>query len=60
MTTFLLLLKYFFWPVFCTLFQVVVLSVTKLLREYNFLVLFTPLILAYCILAKINAFWNVA
>ena len=44
MTTFLLLLKYFFWSVLCTLLQVVFLSVTKLLLEYNFRVLFTPLI----------------
>ena len=43
MTTFLLLLKYFFWSVLCTLLQVVFLSVTKLLLEYNFRVLFTPL-----------------
>ena len=46
MTTFLLLLKYFFWSVLCTLLQVVFLSVTKLLLEYNFRVLFTPLLLA--------------
>ena len=44
MTTFLLLLKYFFWSVLCTLLQVVFLSVTKLLLEYNFRVLFTPLV----------------
>ena len=43
MTTFLLLLKYFFWSVLCTLLQVVFLSVTKFLLEYNFRVLFTPL-----------------
>ena len=43
MTTFLLLLKYFFWSVLCTLLQVVFLSVTKLLLEYNFRVLFTSL-----------------
>ena len=43
MTNFLLLLKYFFWSVLCTLLQVVFLSVTKLLLEYNFRVLFTPL-----------------
>ena len=43
MTTFLLLLKYFFWSVLYTLLQVVFLSVTKLLLEYNFRVLFTPL-----------------
>ena len=46
MTTFLLLLKYFFWSVLCTLLQVVFLSVTKLLLEYNFRVLFTPLVLS--------------
>ena len=44
MTTFLLLLKYFFWSVLCTLLQVVFLSVTKLLLEYNFRILFTPLL----------------
>ena len=44
MTTFLLLLKYFFRSVLCTLLQVVFLSVTKLLLEYNFRVLFTPLV----------------
>ena len=43
MTTFLLLLKYFFWSLLCTLLQVVFLSVTKILLEYNFRVLFTPL-----------------
>ena len=43
MTPFLLLLKYFFWSVLRTLLQVVFLSVTKLLLEYNFRVLFTPL-----------------
>ena len=43
MTTFLLLLKYFFWSLLCTLLQVVFLSVTKLLLEYNFRVLFIPL-----------------
>ena len=47
MTTFLLLLKYFFWSVLCTLLQVVFLSVTKLLLEYNFRVLFTPLIIIH-------------
>ena len=35
-TTFLLLLKYFFWSVLCTLLQVVFLSVTKLSLDYNF------------------------
>ena len=45
MTTFLLLLKYFLWSVLCTLLQVVFLSVAKLLLEYNFRVLFTPLLI---------------
>ena len=47
MTTFLLLLKYFFWSVLCTLLQVVFLSVTKLLLEYHFWVLFTPLVYSF-------------
>ena len=42
-TTFLLLLKYFFWTVLRTLLQVVFSSVTKLLLDYNFRILFTPL-----------------
>ena len=44
-TTFLLLLKYFFWSVLCTLLQVVFSSVTKLLLDYNFRILFTPLLI---------------
>ena len=43
MSTFLLLLKYFFWSVLCTLLQVVFSSVTKLLLDYNFRVLFKSL-----------------
>ena len=50
MTTFLLLLKYFFWSVLCTLLRVVFLSVTKLLLEYNFRVLFTPLTIFHLVL----------
>ena len=43
MTTSLLLLKYFFWSVLCSLLQVVFLLVMKLLLDYNFRVFFTPL-----------------
>ena len=56
MTTFLLLLKYFFWSVLCTLLQVVFLSVTKLLLEYNFRVLFTPLLIPYTHFEEIVSF----
>ena len=60
MTTFLLLLKYFFWSVLCTLLQVVFLSVTKLLLEYNFRVLFTPLDFFTAEVAAFRAsvYWN--
>ena len=45
MTTFLLVLKYFFWSVRCALLQEVFLLATKLLRDYSFRVLFTPLLI---------------
>ena len=54
MTTFLLLLKYFFWSVLCTLLQEVFLPVTKLLLEYNFRVLFTPLLICDFILNQMT------
>ena len=43
MTTFLLLLKCFFWSVLSTLLRVVLPSVTILLLKYSFKILFTPL-----------------
>ena len=59
MTTFLLLLKYFFWSVLCTLLQVVFLSVTKLLLEYNFRVLFTPLLISKKIEMRDSSFLTI-
>ena len=44
MTTFALLLKCFLLSVLCTLLQVVFLSATKLLLDYNFPVRFPPLV----------------
>ena len=43
MTTFLLLLKCFFWSILSTLLRVVLPSVTILLLKYSFKILFTPL-----------------
>ena len=54
-TTFLLLLKYFFWLVLCTLLQVVFSSVTKLLFDYSFWVFYTPLAV-YSVNKSLNAF----
>ena len=44
MTTFLLLLKCFFWSILSTLLRVVLPSVTILLLKYSFKILFTPLL----------------
>ena len=55
MTTFLLLLKCFFWSILSTLLRVVLPSVTILLLKYSFKILFTPLLTAQQYIKPITA-----